>query len=164
MPAGYADPHEYEGGLLNAPTSIKKHLEPPRSSPNALSLRIPPPSQPITFVADEEVKFTVKDDISNGDTSRRVFCPLEHHEAIVEMIEAHLCAHPLIPGYSHPSPDGIREWAVKHMYQFCVSFNLREVWAYLWENWYCKGWWELCARSQHPGILILKTTMIMESQ
>ena len=124
MPAGHADPHEYKGGLLDAPTSIKKHLEPPHSSPNALSLRIPPPSQPITFVADEEVKFTVKDDISNGDTSRRVFCPLKHHEAIVEMIEAHLCAHPLIPGYSHPSPDGICEWAVKQMYQFCVSFNL----------------------------------------
>ena len=54
----------------------------------------------------------------------------------MDMMEAHLCTHPLIPGYSHPSPDGIKEWAVKQMYQFCLKEKLPETWAYLWENWY----------------------------
>ncbi|KAF8491709.1 hypothetical protein F5888DRAFT_1734721 [Russula emetica] len=28
------------------------------------------------------------------------------------MMATHLCAHPLIPGYANPSPEGIRYWAV----------------------------------------------------
>jgi hypothetical protein len=42
-----------------------------------------------------------------------------------------LCAHPLIPGYAHPSPEGIQYWAVQQMYELCVKHDLREVWAYL---------------------------------
>ena len=80
------------------------------------------------------------------------------------MVERHLCAHPLIPGYSHPSPEGIREWAVKQMYTYCVVHNLPELWAYVYGNWYRKGRWELWARSMHPEIPILKTTMMVESQ
>ena len=47
------------------------------------------------------------------------------------MLEQHLCAHPLILGYAHPSPAGIHEWAVKQMYNFCVMNDLCELWAYL---------------------------------
>ena len=79
-------------------------------------------------------------------------------------MEQHLCAHPLIPGYAHPSPAGIREWAVKQMYNFCVASDLRELWAYLWGNWYRSSRWELWARSVYPEIPVLKTTMILESQ
>ncbi|KAJ3529727.1 hypothetical protein NM688_g7813 [Phlebia brevispora] len=93
----------------------------------------------------------------------RVFCAEEYRESIVDMMERHLCAHPLIPGYSHPSPEGIREWAVNEMYMFCVDHDLREVWAYLWENWYRSGRWELWARAPHPQIPRLKTTMLLES-
>lgn len=50
------------------------------------------------------------------------------------MIEQHLCAHPLTPGYAHPSPAGICEWVVKQMYNFCVMNDLHELWAYLWGN------------------------------
>jgi hypothetical protein len=50
------------------------------------------------------------------------------------------------------------------MYDFCVKNELHEMWAYLWENWYQKGCWELWAHSAHDLILVLKTTMILESQ
>jgi len=55
------------------------------------------------------------------------------------MMERHCCAHPSIPGYGPPDT---------------------EVWAYLWENWYRHGRWELWARCGHKLIPILKTTMI----
>ncbi|EGN95280.1 hypothetical protein SERLA73DRAFT_77294 [Serpula lacrymans var. lacrymans S7.3] len=51
----------------------------------------------------------------------------------------------------------------KQMYQFCVVNDLREAWAYLWENWYRLGRWELWAQSYHDEIPVLKTTMILES-
>jgi len=100
---------------------------------------------------------------ANND-DKHTFCPVEHRQPIISMIERHYCAHPLILGYSSLSPEGIREWAVKQMYSYCVDHDLREVWAYLWENWYRPGRWDLWARSCHPEIAILKTTMILESQ
>src|SRR6266702_2291364 len=81
---------------------------------------------------------------------RRTFCLIEHHAAVVEMMERHFCAHPLIPGYSAPTPKGIKAWAVKQIYQFCVLHDLPNLWAYLWENWYQRGRWELWARSGDP--------------
>ncbi|KAF7366599.1 SWIM-type domain-containing protein [Mycena sanguinolenta] len=95
--------------------------------------------------------------------ARRTFCPASYREPIITMMERHFCAHPLLPGSAHPSPAGIRRWAVMEMYKFCVENRLREVWAYLWENWYRQSRWELWARSVHPEIPVLKTTMILES-
>ncbi|KAL0945140.1 hypothetical protein HGRIS_004293 [Hohenbuehelia grisea] len=89
----------------------------------------------------------------------RVFCGPELRAQIIDMMEAHLCAHPLIPGYAHPSPCAIREWAVWMIYEYCVGNDLREVWAYLWENWYRRGRWELWARAPYAEIPILKTLM-----
>ena len=81
------------------------------------------------------------------------------------MMERHLCAHPLIPGYSAPTPEGIKAWAVKQSYEFCVLHDLPNLWAYLWENWYRRGRWELWARSANPmEIPRLKTTMFVEGQ
>ncbi|KAJ6470299.1 hypothetical protein DFH09DRAFT_954863 [Mycena vulgaris] len=96
-------------------------------------------------------------------TDRRSFCPTELRQPIIDLMEQHLNAHPLIPGYAHPSSVGIRWWAVKQMYDFCYQNNLPEVWAYLWENWYRRGRWELWARAEHPEIPRLKTTMMVES-
>lgn len=101
---------------------------------------------------------------SSTPETRRVFCLDEYREPIIDMMERHFNAHPLIPGYSHPSPEGIREWAVKQMYTYCVENDLQEVWAYLWENWYRTRRWDLWARSAHPEIPRLKTTMMIESQ
>ncbi|KAJ7774147.1 hypothetical protein DFH07DRAFT_988137 [Mycena maculata] len=94
---------------------------------------------------------------------RRTFCPADSRDPILSMMEKHFCAHPLLPGYAHPSPEGIKRWAVLQMYKFCVEHGLPEVWAYLWENWYRRSRWELWARCAHPEIPVLKTTMILES-
>jgi hypothetical protein len=109
----------------------------------------------------------LREDVSEHNEEKetqRTFCPLEHRQPIIDLIEAHLCAHPLIPGYSAPTKEGIHEWAVKQMYEYCYANDLREAWAYLWENWYRTGRWELWARSCFPEIPVLKTTMILESQ
>jgi hypothetical protein len=118
-----------------------------------LKIRIPAKTkQPVTSIQQSH------------ENERRTFCPAEHRQEIVCMMEQHLCAHPLIPGYAHPSAIGIREWAVRQMYEFCHKHDLREAWAYLWENWYRHGRWELWARSVYAEIPVLKTTMILESQ
>ena len=75
VPTGCTDPHEYECGLLDAPTAVTHLMEPPHSSPNTLSLRIPPPSQLLTFMVQEK-KDTVKEDVSDDNTGRRGFAPL----------------------------------------------------------------------------------------
>jgi hypothetical protein len=103
-------------------------------------------------------------EVNEGNPDRRTFCPAIHRDTIVNMMEQHYCAHPLIPGYAAPNPGAIRRWAVQQMYRFCEKNDLREVWGYLWENWYRQGRWELWARSAHETIPVLKTTMILESQ
>ena len=35
-------------------------------------------------------------------SERHIFCAKEHHQPIIDMVERHFCAHPLIPSYSHP--------------------------------------------------------------
>ncbi|KAL0960321.1 hypothetical protein HGRIS_011945 [Hohenbuehelia grisea] len=101
---------------------------------------------------------------SEAGSIEQVFCPRESREGIIDMMEAHLCAHPLIDGYAHPSAASIRKWAVRQMYLFCHTHDLREAWAYLWENWYCSGRWELWARAANDRkIPVLKTTMMLES-
>ena len=144
-----------------------------------------PPSVPIT-VAPAHVNDIISDSLhltirlpakavgrkggepeeSEGDhnDTRCTFCPKECREPIINMLEQHLCAHPLIPGYAHPSCTGIHKLAVREMYLFCVMHDLHEAWAYLWENWYCPGCWELWAYCIHSKIPVLKTTMILESQ
>lgn len=110
-----------------------------------------------------------KDNVSEEDEdddgpSRRTFCLVVYREPIVNMMERHYCAHPSIPGYGPPDATGIKKWAVRQTYNFCHKNDLPEVWAYLWENWYQKGRWELWARCAHKLIPVLKTTMILESQ
>ena len=127
-----------------------------------LTIRIPAPStiRGSGQVAEDELN--ANEETANG---RRTFCPLEHRDAVVEMMERHFCAHPLIPGYSAPTPEGIKAWAVKQTYEFCVLHDLANLWAYLWENWYRRGRWELWARSGNPReIPRLKTTMFVEGQ
>ena len=108
------------------------------------------------------------DDKSNPadepDVSVRQFCPERYRDTILELIEKHFCAHPLIPGYCPPNPMDIRKWAVRQMYHYCQDNDLREVWAYLWENWYRGDRWPLWARSTFHEIPRLKTTMMVEAQ
>ncbi|KIN93911.1 hypothetical protein M404DRAFT_17256 [Pisolithus tinctorius Marx 270] len=107
-------------------------------------------------ISNTKLTIKVKAPKQLESTPSQAFCPTDLHETVAVMIENHFCAHPFIPGYSHPSPAGICQWAVKQMYKF--------FWAYLWENWYCHGCWELWVQSAEPNeIPRLKTTMVMES-
>ncbi|KIK55056.1 hypothetical protein GYMLUDRAFT_133009, partial [Collybiopsis luxurians FD-317 M1] len=98
----------------------------------------------------------------NSD-EQHAFCPDIHREKIIQMMVNHLNAHPMIPGYSVPTRDRIRYWAVKEMYLYCVKNELREVWVYMWENWYRPGRWELWAHSVHKDLPVLQTTMMVEA-
>jgi hypothetical protein len=111
---------------------------------------------------DEELTSDVRSSPLPSPTQQ--FCPPDLQEAVIDLIEKHLCAHPLIPGYSAPDPLSIRCWAVKRIYEFCWDHDLRELWAYLWENWYRADRWGLWACSSHPEIPRLKTTMMVEAQ
>lgn len=187
VPLGFADSNEYEGGAV--PDEHPPEQGSTATSINSLRIVIPrttmidgsKTSSEEMIAGENAPRLVIKvpplisktgttsecEDISDSqmpEAPKRVFCGEEFREAILTMMDRHFCAHPLIPGYSHPSPEGIREWAVKDMYQFCVKYDLREVWAYLWENWYRRGRWELWARSSHPEIPRLKTTMMLESQ
>lgn len=179
------DDAEHEGGYDT------KALQ-PQSRPNAIPLKItvPPGMRPVLALSKEMVGHYVNRsegsegldlattlppiripapkksewDIEALNMPGRTFCLDEYRTPILEMLQRHYCAHPLIPGMSSPTPEGIREWAVKEMYQYCARNDLIEVWAYLWQNWYRTGRWELWARSTSPEIPRLTTTMIVESQ
>ena len=147
-------------------THLKKPSSTAQSVGDKLIIKIPGKARNTKIEGGQQsttqAKQSASTHIDAEDT--RTFCPLEYCDDIINMMEQHFCAHPLIPGYSHPSPQGIREWAVKQMYEFCVKHHLYEAWAYLWENWYRNGQWKLWAHSVHAEIPRLKTTMILESQ
>ena len=95
-----------------------------------------------------------------------VFCPLSHRLWILRLVCKHFCQHPILPE-RHGEPRNaqqIHRDAVLEMYYHCKANNLREVWAYLWTNWYVPGKWELWARSAYEGAIPRKrTTMLVES-
>jgi hypothetical protein len=127
----------------------------------ALMIRIPAPSTVHRISAES----STENDLDEMRNSRHTFCPTEHREDVINMMEQHLCAHPLIPGYSAPTPEAIKAWAVRQAYEFCAHHDLPNLWAYLWENWYREGRWELWARCMNPQeIPRLKTTMFVEAQ
>lgn len=138
-------------------------IPPEKSTPQATGfiIRIPAlrpdaPLQPGSLEDDEEKESEKRD--------RRTFCPVEYRDAILVMMEQHYCAHPLIPGHCAPTPAAIHRWAVEKMYRFCEKYDLPEVWAYMWGNWYRPERWVLWARSAHPEIPVLGTTMMLEGQ
>lgn len=100
---------ECEGDILKAPNAAAHCMEPPRSSPNAPSLCTPFQANLFVVKVHDDMADSVKEDVSDGDTAKRVFCSPEHQEIMVKMVEAHLCAHPLIPGHPYPSAAGIQE-------------------------------------------------------
>ncbi|KAJ7721079.1 hypothetical protein DFH07DRAFT_691115, partial [Mycena maculata] len=192
VPQGQADAGEYEGGIPdiitpNAPpegavlTRAGRATRPTQradaADPATLALAlkaratgaapVPRATKPVPRatkpVTEPKSGGESEPEEEQEEIPRRTFCPADYRDPILSMMEKHFCAHPLLPGYAHPSPEGIKRWAVLQMYKFCVEHGLPEVWAYLWENWYRRSRWELWARCAHPEILVLKTTMILES-
>ncbi|KAJ7170411.1 hypothetical protein C8R43DRAFT_875882, partial [Mycena crocata] len=96
--------------------------------------------------------------------AQELFSALRHAFKTQEHIEFRSTyqtpADPLIANKERVQMTILEIWK---MYKFCVDHNLPEVWAYLWENWYRRGRWELWARAEHPQIPRLKTTMMVES-
>ncbi|KAF7333353.1 SWIM-type domain-containing protein [Mycena venus] len=133
-PYGRADPTEHEGGFLASTQVVAASA--PGPHPNSVGTIKIPVTQPRS-TAPTDVTNTQKPtrrnpvameiDDSDDTPGQHTFCPVEFHQPIVDFMEVHLCAHPLIPGYSHPSLEGIRSWAVRQAYTFCFEHNLREV-------------------------------------
>ncbi|CAK5266892.1 unnamed protein product [Mycena citricolor] len=99
-------------------------------------------------------------------TSTYVFCPAAHRRQILHMFIRHGCLHPLLPDRNGNlrDKDDIRHDCVFEAYQFCKQRGLREVWAYLWEAWYCPTKWKLWARSSQPNFIgRWRTTMAVEN-
>ncbi|EIW59064.1 uncharacterized protein TRAVEDRAFT_19598 [Trametes versicolor FP-101664 SS1] len=94
------------------------------------------------------------------------FCPACHRLPILRLFTKHACQHPLLPerhGIRRSAEDIYRD-AVEEMYRHCKANNLSEVWAYLWNSWYCPSRWKLWARSAYAESIPRKrTTMIVEA-
>ncbi|KIJ27082.1 hypothetical protein M422DRAFT_271770 [Sphaerobolus stellatus SS14] len=165
-----------QDGRPTAKAKAKNQLVEPlitqSSWPNALKVTIKiPDGFNFNMVAELEGSASGTEDESMDiaeeefiEGSNGLFFPEIYHDLIINMMEHHFCAHLLIPGFSAPTSEGIRYWAVKEMYDFCVKHDLTFCWAYLWENWYNWSSWKLWARAECEEIAILKTTMICESQ
>ncbi|KAL0564139.1 hypothetical protein V5O48_017915 [Marasmius crinis-equi] len=186
IPPGRADPGEREGGREGGgrDTCLDEPDEatPVKPDPNALYIRFQPTQKPGLLDPDTAETVSLVEQTQTNTTGlkiripalrptqvvapeepKRVFCPQELREPVLAKVMEHRNAHPLLPGKSAPTAEGIYSWAVKKMYQFCKDEDLPEMWAYLWENWYRPERWKLWARSVVPEIPRLNTTMIMES-
>jgi SWIM zinc finger. len=101
------------------------------------------------------------------NTELPTFCPKEHRTTIIEKFRRHLHLHPEIPLNDKTgtflTANEIHRGAVKDIYEFCFQKDLAQVWAYLWNRWYCETQWTLWARVACDAIPRLKTTMIVES-
>lgn len=107
-----------------------------------------------------------KQKIAPKKQSTYEFCPFQHCLPIIQLLSKHFCLHPLLPE-RHGQPrnsDDIYSDSVHEMYCHCRNNQLREVWAYLWTNWYSPDKWELWARSAYPHAIPRKrTTMVVEA-
>lgn len=100
-----------------------------------------------------------------GETATKdptyVFCPAAHRH---QLLTKHFCQHPLLPERRGGTwtAEEIRRNAVLEMYGFCKTRGLREVWAYVWNQWYSPSMWKLWARSTSAMLSRLRTTMTVE--
>lgn len=96
-----------------------------------------------------------------------MFCQIEHRATILQKFRIHFHQHPEIPlndaDGTHLDANEIHHGAAKDTYDYCRAHNLAQVWAYMWNRWYTPNQWPLWARSAHPAIPRIKTTMIVES-
>ena len=95
-----------------------------------------------------------------------VFCPAAHCRQLLHLFTKHFCQHPIFPQRLNDgtwSSSQICRNAVWEMYQFCLQRGLREVWGYMWANWYSPKKWHLWARSTSDHLSRLRTTMSVEN-
>ncbi|KAF8904195.1 hypothetical protein CPB85DRAFT_1151340, partial [Mucidula mucida] len=77
------------------------------------------------------------------------FCPAWHQKPLLHLFTKHFCQHPVFPQRDGTTQlaEVIQWQAVHDMYSFCFQRGLREVWAYMWNSWYCPTMWKLWVRS-----------------
>ncbi len=93
-----------------------------------------------------------------------VFCAAEHRKPLLHLFTKHFCQHPMFPDRDGThTKEEIRTNAVCEMYLFCWQRGLREVWGYMWAQWYSPKRWALWARSTSFYISRLRTTMNVEN-
>jgi hypothetical protein len=89
-----------------------------------------------------------------------------HRLAIIKMMDLHAARHTLIPTIdgARMLPEAIHQECAKDMYQYCQQHDLRDAWAYLALEWYCKEPWINWARSAvADSIPLASTTMMIEA-
>ena len=112
---------------------------------------------------------TAKDEMKKRTLNKKPlykFCPLLHCLSILRLLAKHFCQHPLLPErHGQPrSAQQIHRDAVYETYLHCKNNQLREVWGYLWTNWYAADKWKLWACSAYPYAIPRKrTTMVVEA-
>ncbi|KAG6818261.1 hypothetical protein H0H93_006436 [Arthromyces matolae] len=93
-----------------------------------------------------------------------VFCPAPHRKQLLHLYTKHFCQHPaFVDRDGQWDKERIYREACYAMYTFCYKRGLREVWGYMWTNWYSPKMWSLWARSTSPYISRLRTTMNVEN-
>ncbi|KAJ3792099.1 hypothetical protein GGU11DRAFT_761047 [Lentinula aff. detonsa] len=129
IPSIRADPEEREGGREGSgqDTAVDDPPAQPKRDPNTITFhlppsqanttQLPPPTQPSQLPRIKLLPPKAPEDKHEPESMRRKFCPTELRESVLVKIEAHRHAHPLIPGYSAPTPEGIYYWAVKQMHE-----------------------------------------------
>ena len=76
---------------------------------NGFTLRVLKSIAPADFEdTAENDSEDVSEDEAGKKRARRTFCPTDDREPIINMIEQHYCAHPVIPGYAAPDPVSIK--------------------------------------------------------
>ena len=94
------------------------------------------------------------------------FCPAPHRRQILHLIASHFCRHSIFlepDQVQSATKESIRQHAVYEMYKFCEARGLREVWGYMWTQWYSPQQWALWARSTSFYLSRLRTTMGVEN-
>lgn len=152
----HSAPDPFTPSQPTGPNIIPPIRLPPRNL-NTLNQRL---TQSASISDDDESEGSV---IEESINDMHTFCKEEMQQPLIKMLKKHYNAHPSIPGNYNPCAEGVREWAVRKAYDFCRENNSPELWAYLWENWYRAGRWQLWARATCREIPRLRTTMIAES-
>jgi len=163
-PSSRPDKSEDEAAESTGPHPWAKHTasDPLAPGPNSIPIKLL--ITPSFKASHPPLPKNARPPVVELPTTSGVFCPLGLRDKAVAMVEQHFCMHPSIPGVSAPTVAGIRESSVRQMYSFCQENGLQSLWAYMWENWYRNGRWELWARAPYEEIPRLKTTMICETQ
>ncbi len=128
---GYVSKEIYDEQAYNADMTLTSN------DPNSIKICVPILTSQSTQQSMQQKRLTICIPASNDHAmepedkpddstayGQHTFCPVKNCDLIVKLMKHHFCMHPLIPGYSAPTPEGIKSWTVKQMYEYCVHHDL----------------------------------------